>query len=189
MRFKWSRPCHWKIRGIVHHMLRITSAHGKAIPLLLILPLQSCHKFKQDDISAPNTSFCCTWHLFPVISLPWLTIVAILLHYMQLSQETMAFLTQSFLNELNTGYFGAPCLRLRLGAIKWELIGIMQNLRGMVWQDVQSQVDCHLTCFVLGQYTQIMNGYIVFLIVSELVYSRTCVGSTAYEFWKYIPPF
>ena len=39
----------------LHYVLCITSAHGETFALYQILPLQLCHKFKQDDIFAPNT--------------------------------------------------------------------------------------------------------------------------------------
>jgi len=51
---------------------------------------------------------------------------------MQLSQEMMAFLTRPFPNELNAGYFGAPCLQLWLEEIKREFIGTVRNLKGMI---------------------------------------------------------
>jgi len=39
-------------KGSHHH---ITSTYGEAVALHLILPLQSYHKFKKDDISAAKT--------------------------------------------------------------------------------------------------------------------------------------
>ena len=99
------------------------------LPVLSQLQLQS-------QIIHP--SFCCMWHLFPVISFPSLIIAAILSHSMRLFQEMMTCLTRSFPNELNAGYSGDPCLRSWLWEVRQDLFGIVQNLRGMVEQDVQS---------------------------------------------------
>jgi len=48
MRFKWSKPCLWRMRGVstICYVLQVHMVRQ------LILPLQSCHKFKKDDISA-----------------------------------------------------------------------------------------------------------------------------------------
>jgi len=104
----------------------ITSARGEAIAPLLVSPLQSCHQSKQVNLSAPDTlhtlhSVPCG-HLFPVISslidVADITIAAILSHPVRLSQEMMTCLTRSFPNELDAGYFEAPCLQSRLRAMR-----------------------------------------------------------------------
>jgi len=55
-----------------------------------------------------HPSFFCMWHVFPVISLPSLTIVAILSHSMRLFQQVVSCLMRSFPNELNASCSGAP---------------------------------------------------------------------------------
>ena len=77
-----------------------------------------------------HPSFCCMWHLFPVISLPSLTVAAVLSISMRLFQEMMSCLTRSFPNGLNAGYSGAPCLKSRLWEVRQDRFGTVQNLEG-----------------------------------------------------------
>jgi len=90
----------------------------------LILPLQSCHKFKKDDISAAKIlhSVACGISFL-------LTIAEISSCSIQLSQEIMACLTRSFPNELNAGYFGAPFLQLLEGTAAFAVTS-WQDWRG-----------------------------------------------------------
>jgi len=108
MRLEWSKPYH-KYTWWGHCTSPgITTAVMSSIQTSqLICSRHSSH-----------SSFCSMWHLFPVISslidVADITIAAILSHPVRLSQEMMTCLTRSFPNELDAGYFEAPCLQSRL---------------------------------------------------------------------------
>jgi len=123
--------------GSLHHMLRIPSAHGEAVAFHLISPLQSCHKFEQDDVSAAKalhsvacgisflSSHCPDWQL--------LKYRHILYKYLKRSwlfwnDHSRMSLTQVILELLVCNYGWE---------IKWELIGTVRNRRGMVEQDAK----------------------------------------------------